>query len=202
MTLLALIRHGATDWSAAGLMQGRADRPLSEAGRAEVACWRLPPELDGFDWATSPLARARETASILLGREVPSETCLIEADWGAWEGKSLADLRAADAEAMRVNETRGLDFRPPGGESPRDVQARLRPWLAVLARAGRPTAAVTHKGVIRAMLGLATGWDFLGKPPARLRWDAVHLFLLAPDGAPQVERLNIPLAVNSDARAF
>jgi probable phosphoglycerate mutase len=194
MTSLALIRHGATDWSAAGLMQGRADRPLSEAGRAAVARWRLPPALDGFDWATSPLARARETASILLGRDAASALCLIEADWGAWEGKSLAALRRADAEAMRANEARGLDFRPPGGESPRDLQARLLPWLAALARDGRPTAAITHKGVIRAMLGLATGWNFLGKPPARLEWEAAHLFVLASDGAPRIERLNIALA--------
>jgi broad specificity phosphatase PhoE len=194
VTPLALIRHGATDWSEAGLMQGRADRPLSPRGRAEIAAWRLPAELAGFDWVTSPLGRAAETALLLLGRPAAVEPALVEADWGAWEGCSLAALRADPAAAMADAEKRGLDFRPPGGESPRDVQARLAPWLGRVARAGRPTTAVTHKGVIRAVLGLATGWDFLGKPPHRLDWRAAHLFMLAADGAPRIERLNLALA--------
>lgn len=174
-------------------MQGRADRKLSPAGRAEVASWRLPAELAGFHWVTSPLTRAAETASLLLGRPAAAEPRLVEGDWGAWEGRSLADLRAEQGDAMSANERRGLDFRPPGGESPRDLQARLEPWLAEIARLGRPTAAVTHKGVIRALLGLATGWDFLGKPPARLDWRAVHLFAIAPDGKPRIARLNVVL---------
>ena len=194
MTLLALIRHAPTDWSAAGLMQGRADRPLSEKGRREAAAWRLPAELAGFDWVTSPLARAAETARILLGRDAAIEPALVEADWGAWEGRSLADLRTEFGEGMAAAEARGIDFQPPGGESPRDVQARLRPWLARLAAAGRPTAAVTHKGIIRAVLGLATGWDFLGKPPVRLDWRAAHIFTLAKDGRPAIYRLGLPLA--------
>ena len=49
---------------------------------------------------------------------------------------------------MSENEAAGLDFRPAGGESPRDVQDRLLPWLAGLRG---PTVAVTHKGVIRAL---------------------------------------------------
>ena len=53
--------------------------------------------------------------------------------------KHLADLRAELGPAMAENEARGLDFRPPGGESPREVQARLKPFLADLAA---PTVAV------------------------------------------------------------
>jgi broad specificity phosphatase PhoE len=67
------------------------------------------------------------------------------------------------------------------------------PLLAEIAAAGRPTAAITHKGVIRANLALATDWDMLGKPPHRLSWSAAHLFRLDPAGHPAVERLNIPL---------
>jgi broad specificity phosphatase PhoE len=201
VTPLALIRHGSTDWSASGRMQGRADRPLSAAGLAEIARWRLPSELDDFAWVASPLARAAGTAAILLGRPVALEPRLIEADWGAWEGRRLAELRKSEGAAMKANEDRGLDFRPPGGESPREVQARLRPWLAEIARAGRPTAAVTHKGVIRAVLGLATGWNFIGKPPARLDWLAAHLFALAEDGRPSIARLNISLVAKREVPA-
>jgi probable phosphoglycerate mutase len=68
MSLLALIRHGATDWNAERRLQGRADRPLSAAGREAVRLWRVPSLLDAAAWVTSPLERARETAA-LLGRQ-------------------------------------------------------------------------------------------------------------------------------------
>jgi probable phosphoglycerate mutase len=69
---------------------------------------------------------------------------------------------------MAANEARGLDFRPPGGESPREVCARLQALLGELARDPRPVVAVCHKGIMRAALVLATGWDMRGRPPVRL----------------------------------
>ncbi|MFQ5957917.1 MAG: histidine phosphatase family protein [Alphaproteobacteria bacterium] len=196
MTRLALIRHAATAWSEGGRIQGRADLPLSPRGREAAARRRPPPELAGADWVSSPLARAYETARLMGAASIAREPRLIEMDWGRWEGRRLADLRAELGAAMAANEARGLDFRPDGGESPRDVQERIAPWLAAVAGRGRPVAAVTHKGVIRAVLALASGWDMTGKPPARLAWDCAHLFTLARDGAPAVERLNRRLAAS------
>jgi probable phosphoglycerate mutase len=94
---------------------------------------------------------------------------------------------------MARAEAAGLDFKPPGGESPRDVQARLAPLLAEIAAGGRPVAAVTHKGVIRAVLALATRWDMHGKPPTRLDWRAIHLFRLDAAGQPSPDRFNLAL---------
>lgn len=190
---LALLRHGPTDWNAERRLQGRADIPLSAAGRAAVAGRRIPAGLAGFRWLTSPLLRARETAG-LLGVAAEVEPALIEMDYGAWEGRTLAALRAGDAAGVAANEARGLDFQPPGGESPRDVQARLAALAGRLLPAGVDIAAVTHKGVIRAALALATGWDMTGKPPVRLDWAAAHLFLLAAGGRWTLERPNLPLA--------
>ncbi len=194
MTRLALIRHAPTAWTERGRLQGRADVPLSAPGRAAAAGQRPPAELAGADWVSSPLARARDTARLMGVERVAIEARLTEMDWGRWEGRRLASLRAELGAAMADNEARGLDFRPDGGESPRDVQARLAPWLAQVAARKRPLVAVTHKGVIRAILALATGWDMTGTPPARLGWDCAHLFAFAADGAPTVERLNLPLA--------
>ena len=53
--------------------------------------------------------------------------------------------------------------------------------------------AVTHKGVIRALYALATGWDMTDKPPTRLTARGAHLFAVAADGRPVVRRLNVPL---------
>lgn len=192
MTRLALIRHGPTVWNAEKRLQGRADVPLSDAGRATVARWRLPDDVTAVRWFTSPLARAGETAA-LLGLDARVEPLLTEMDFGAWEGRILAELRAENPTAVAANEAQGLDFQPPGGESPRAVRERLRPWLAACAAEGGDVGAVTHKGVIRAVLSLATGWDMTGKPPVRLDWSSVHLFQLDRSGGIALDRVNLSL---------
>ena len=190
---LVMIRHGPTDWNEQGRIQGRSDRPLSEAGRAAVGSWQVPDGLGDYDWVTSPLRRAIETAALLDHPEARPVGALIEMHWGAWEGWTLELLRERDGAAMTQNEARGLDFRPSGGESPRDVQTRLRPWLARRAESGRPTVAVAHKGVIRALYALAADWDMSGKPPQKLLNATAHRFLIDATGTPRVDRLNIPL---------
>ena len=174
MIPLVLIRHARTAWNAEGRMQGHSDIPLSPEGRTQAASWRLPKELETYRWVTSPLARARQTAEMLGRGHCEVEPSLIEMDWGEWEGERLADLRRRLGAEMAALEAEGLDFRPPGGESPRQVQDRLGPWLEAIAAAGRPVAAVTHKGVIRALYALASGWDMCGKPPVKLRSDCLH----------------------------
>ena len=192
--IVALLRHAATEWNALGRMQGRTDVPLSEAGRAQARSWRIPASLQPARIVSSPLVRAVETARILGGGPPRSVPELIEMDWGVWEGRTLASLRAELGEAFERNAARGLDFRPPGGESPREVLQRLRGWLARVPRGpAGPLVAVTHKGVIRAALVAATGWDMTGKPPQKLHDGTMHLFRLAADGTPAPERLNIPL---------
>jgi probable phosphoglycerate mutase len=155
--------------------------------------WCVPPELAGFRWLSSPLRRALETAERLGVQDFAVEPCLTEMDWGDWEGQTLIDLRRNSGYQMTENEAAGLDFRPSRGESPRDVQARLKPLLTELGRAGHPTAAITHKGVIRAVYALAAGWDMRGKPPNRLSSAAAHVFRLDVEGRPSVERLNISM---------
>lgn len=193
MTPLLLIRHGRTGWNAEGRIQGQADIALSADGRAEVARWSVPREFRDYDWVASPLARAMETARLLGVADTHLDPRLMEMNWGEWEGRTLAELRAANGVSMANNEARGLDFRPPGGESPRAVQMRFSEWIADVAARGRPVAAITHKGVIRAALAIATGWDMASKPPHRLDWSRAHLFRVDGDGGLMVDRLNITL---------
>jgi probable phosphoglycerate mutase len=185
MTRLALLRHAETAWSAEGRIQGRGDVPVLK-GEGLF----LSPELREMRIVTSPLGRCVQTAALLGFPDAEREPRLLEMNWGEWEGRKLAELRAELGEAMAQNEARGWDFRPPGGETPREVLARVAPWLAEVAARGRPTLAVTHRGVIRAIFARASGWDLRGKPPAKLDWTAVHCFRLAPDGTPSVEQLN------------
>jgi probable phosphoglycerate mutase len=168
---IVLIRHGRTAWNEQGRMQGRTDLPLSSTGRAAVSSWQLPPAWQQAHWLSSPLRRATETAALLTRQPVEIEPRLIEMDWGGWEGRRGVDLRAEAPAALAGNEALGLDLRPPAGESPREVCARLRALAADLASDATPVVAVCHKGVIRAALALATGWDMRTKPPLRLGRD-------------------------------
>lgn len=197
MTLVALLRHGETRWSREGRIQGRTDIPLSDEGRARLATCALPGEWLGARVASSPLRRCLETASSLGIEAVDAEDRLAEMSWGEWEGRRLEELRAELGEAMQVNESRGLDFTPPGGESPRRVFERVRPFLAEVAAAGISRLAITHRGVIRSIFANACDWDMLGRPPLKLDWGAIHVFRVAPGGMPAIHRMNVPLPPKS-----
>jgi probable phosphoglycerate mutase len=197
MSTLFLLRHGPTEWTAGRRLQGRSDVPLSADGRRMVEAWQLPNRAMRGEWASSPLSRCTETAEILRRRYHPAEDLrieprLTEMSFGEWEGRTLTELRSIYGAAMAKQEGRGLDFRAPGGESPRDVQRRLRPWLDEMIAENKNVLAITHKGVMRALYALASGWDMRGKPAQRLADNAVHEFELDRGGV-RIVRLNISL---------
>jgi broad specificity phosphatase PhoE len=193
MTPVLLIRHGPTAWNASGRIQGQTDVELSPRGRAEVRRWRLPAAWAEARLFSSPLRRARETAIILTGRDPTLDPRLSEMSWGRFQGRRLAELRAEAPGAMAANEARGLDFRPPAGESPREVCLRLHALLVELAAEPRPVVAVCHKGVIRAAVVLATGWDMQSKPPLRLARGLGCELLCHPSGRVELGE-PVPLA--------
>lgn len=93
---IALIRHGQTDWNAAGLFQGTSDIPLNDVGRQQARDAGLALLKGGENWqqiVSSPLSRARETAAIIaetlglyLGPTIPE---LVERHYGDFEGKPV-----------------------------------------------------------------------------------------------------------------
>jgi broad specificity phosphatase PhoE len=200
MTLLALLRHGETQWSHDKRIQGRTDVTLNAAGRAALAGRRLPDAFLALHGVTSPLVRCIETAQLLGIQNAMREQRLAEMSWGAWEGRQLSTLRAELGDPMAANEALGFDFRPPQGESPREVLVRVRSWLTDVATQATPTLAVCHRGVIRVVVAAALGWDMRGKPPAKLDWNALHVFRLDATGQPTVLQLNVPLQERSTDR--
>lgn len=190
---VAFLRHGTTDWNLQGRMQGRRDVPLCAAGRDDVAAWRVPAEVAaGATWVSSPLCRAVETAKLITGRTPRVESALIEMDWAAYEGRRLDELASVYGDAFTRNQRRGLDFTPPGGESPRDVVRRVAAWLATLS--ATPLIGVTHNGVLRALVALATGWDMTAKSPVRLEPASLHRFVWYRSGRLSLVAANVPLA--------
>ena len=135
---LHLIRHPRPAVEP-GICYGQTDVGLAECP-AEVAA-RLRPLLpDSFDLHASPLARAR-----LLAAEFGTprlDARLKEIHFGEWEGRSFADIGSAIDDW--ANDP--LGFRAPGGESPREMAARVLQWLEdiregprLAARADEPT---------------------------------------------------------------
>ncbi|MEU2236162.1 histidine phosphatase family protein [Streptomyces vietnamensis] len=155
---LLLIRHGETEWSAAGRHTGRTDLPLTPEGEAQART--LAPFFAGRTFSfvlTSPLRRARHTAELagLRGAETDEDLC--EWDYGGYEGLTTA----------RIHETRpdwslwrdGVPPHPDGlpGESAEDVGrradrvlARVAPLLSG-AGSGEDGVLVAHAHLLRVL---------------------------------------------------
>ncbi len=192
MPVLTLIRHAPTLWNEQGRIQGRSDISISDLGQSTAETWNLPDEIRAAYWFSSPLQRTRQTAAI-LGVHPKTDERLIEMSWGTWEGGVLRELRNIHGEAMKKNESLGLDFCPPGGESPRMVQKRIMPWLELIGALDYPVAAVTHRGVIRALTALASGWDMTGKEPHKLFPGTCRQFYISATGQPSLVEPDISL---------
>lgn len=148
---LALVCHGPT--AATRGPRFPADEPLEEGAAARIAA--LPRRWPGRARAlTSPLRRARETAAALnLTADV--EPALRDADAGAWVGRSLDEVEAADPVGLEAWLAHGA--APPGGEAGEAVARRVAAWLAACLAAGHPVVAVTHAAVIRAAVATVLG---------------------------------------------
>ena len=156
---------------------------MSPEGEQKVKTWRLDPAWFGFECVTSPLKRAVETASALGLTVDRMDQRLVEMDWGEFEGAVLSELRDRHGAGFAANEARGLDFRPSRGESPREVMTRIADLFVCWGRDPRDRIVVTHKGVRRAMLALATGWDMQSKPPIKVGDESALVLCLSIDGA-------------------
>jgi broad specificity phosphatase PhoE len=158
--LILLARHGETADNANGLILGRHDPPLSEAGREQAEALATLARRAGVValWA-SPLARARQTASIVaaeVGCDVVILNDLIESDRGTWEGQSVAQLARSWPQLHAAFERGDPAFTFPGGESLLDQAQRTRRALTEVGAGPAPALVVAHAGTIRAAL-LALG---------------------------------------------
>lgn len=178
MTLLALIRHGHTDWNRQGRIQGRSDIPLDDEARKHLAQLHLPSEWERANLVSSPLARAVETAELIAGRTPVEVPALVEMDWGRWEGQRGVELLANPTAGYKHIEEWGWFYRPPGGECPEDVKLRLGSWWRGLST---DTVAVCHIGIMRVMLAQATGWEFSGAAPFRIKRDRLYVLRISDD---------------------
>jgi len=196
---LLLLRHGETEWNRSHRIQGQWDTGLAPEGAAQARAWarRLAREEIGTI-LSSDLARAARTAGIIadaLGLPVRLDARLREQDWGAWTGETVSEItQGRFAGKFAAVERSGWDFRPPHGESRREVLARSLEALHEAA-ARDPNGrilVVAHLGVLQCLMNHLLGRNFLPGGPKLVAKRALHRLLHDGRGL-RAERLNEPL---------
>lgn len=154
---LYLLRHGVVDPPDNDKRYvGWQDVALGAPGRQQARAW-------GTHFADSTLEavycstliRCRETARIIAERcrlELQALPALREIHLGSWEGQRRQTIKTCFPRAYRQRGEQIADYRPPGGESFRDLQKRVWPAFDTVARRHGQTLIVTHAGVIRVLL--------------------------------------------------
>jgi len=157
MGTIFLFRHGETDVTH-GYYTGSSDPPLNARGREQAE--RIRDFLAGRDIAaiySSPLRRAMETAepsARALGLPIATMEALREVSFGAWEGLTFQQARERYPEESRARDADPYSVAPPGGETYRELAARVIPAFDdLLARhADCDIAVFAHKSVNRVLI--------------------------------------------------
>jgi probable phosphoglycerate mutase len=151
---LWVVRHGETEWSAAGRHTSTTDLPLTSSG--EDAARRVGERLEGtsFDLVlTSPRQRARRTAELAGFPDAHVEEDLAEWAYGDYEGVTTATIRES------VPGWTVWTHPCPGGETADQVALRLDRVVAKVRTHGGRVLVFGHGHASRA---LAARW--LGQP--------------------------------------
>lgn len=163
---LLLARHGQTEWHRENRYVSRTDIGIDQTGREQARLLARRAERERPDLVlSSPLKRALTTArpaAEVLGLEPETDDRLRELDFGAWEGKTYAEIRSEDPErAERFLESAEHGF--PGGEPLDRGAGRVLAVFEDLRRshAGETVLVVAHNTLLRlglcAMLGVPLG---------------------------------------------
>lgn len=188
---LYLVRHGETDWNAAGRLQSRTDRPLNEVGEAQAQDLAAQLSLIRWDRAcTSPLRRAVRTAEIVLAASsnpppLLVDDRLVEMDFGPYEGWSEAELEEDPVAATRRRDGAQL----PGVETEASVEARARAFLAGLLDLSGSTLVVGHGRMLRILL--AAVLELPAATSQRMRMRSCRPAIVEPGPQPLLLGFNV-----------
>ncbi|HVE95306.1 MAG TPA: histidine phosphatase family protein [Acidimicrobiales bacterium] len=157
--MLILARHGRTAANAQRLLLGRADVGLDEHGVEQAAAIgaalvaAAPSRI-----VSSPLERCVRTAAAVAeatGAPVTTDARWIEVDYGQFDRTPLSDVPHEVWQHWRTDP----GWRPPGGESLREVGARVSDACAELTDevSEGTVVVVTHVSPIKAAVAWALG---------------------------------------------
>jgi probable phosphoglycerate mutase len=177
LTTIILVRHGRTILTESHRISGRGgeDPQLSEAGiqDARAVAEELTKVSHSGPYAkvlkpsvvvSSPIARTRETASVVatrLGIPVEINEDIAEISFGEWDGHTNQEV--AENWPDQYEQWRGdVKISPPGGESLEEFDVRVQKGLADILEKyeGQTVVVVSHVMPIRGFLksALQAGW--------------------------------------------
>lgn len=160
LPVVSLARHGETAWSLSGQHTGLTDLPLTERGERNAR--ELGERLKGMTFArvfTSPLQRASRTCALAgFGAVAQVDPDLVEWNYGAYEGRTSAEIRAERPDWFLFRD--GC----PGGESPAEIAARADRVVARLRAVGGDVLVFSSGHFLRT---LGARWLGLGPDGGR-----------------------------------
>jgi phosphoserine phosphatase len=179
MSRIILTRHGYVDGISPLRFRGQTELPLTERGRAQAIATaaRIAAEWQPRAVYTSPMGRCVATGQAIANAcGVPSETLpdLIDFNYGAWQWRTVEEVRAAWPDLLAAWYATPHLVRFPNGDALQDLVARAANAVRfVLARHADDTVAmVGHETVNRAILlqlldqPLSAYWRFAQEPCA------------------------------------
>ncbi len=160
-----IMRHGESEANASGRIQGHADYPLNDNGRAQALAAASYLSGRGIGRVfSSPLRRALDTArAISSGLALPPpviEPALTELDTGCFTGLTMEEIRErfpADHARFRSQSWEGVS----GAESNESLERRAKAVWALLrdeaSRSEGNIVALTHGGTIQWLVRVCFG---------------------------------------------
>src|SRR5450631_186432 len=164
-TRIVLVRHGVTDFTVAGKLDGRggSDPSLNADGRRQAQSAAAGVRAFIGDGSasviTSSLQRAMETGALIA--DELGVGARIDADWdeqsfGEWDDKSVDYLQARHPQEL-VRFRDDPHYSPPGGEAHADLQLRVLAAFDRAIAAGGTVVVASHRKPIMTVLAHVLG---------------------------------------------
>ena len=163
MALLAIVRHGQSEWNLQNRFTGWVDVELTEAGKTEAR--KAGESLKGYTFEkayTSDLKRAQLTLDIILEEigqtdiEIVKDVALNERHYGDLQGLNKAETARKYGDEQVHIWRRSYDIAPPNGESLKDTAARVLPYYHKVIepelKAGNDIIIAAHGNSLRALI--------------------------------------------------
>lgn len=163
MAHLVLVRHGQSEWNALGLWTGQRDVELTDQGKKEArgAAGHLK-DVTLHKAHTSRLKRAQQTLDEIkqaLGAhdlETVAHEHLNERDYGDYTAKNKWEIAEQLGEEEFTKLRRNWDHPVPGGETLKDVHARVIPYYEEYIlpdlKKGMNVIIAAHGNSLRALM--------------------------------------------------
>ena len=189
-TRILAIRHGETAWNVDTRLQGHLDIPLNDVGliQAKHLAQALAQGETIDAIYASDLSRAQNTAEAIaqrVGQTVSTHAGLRERHFGAFQGRTFAEIEVELPEHAWHWRKRTPDWTPPeGGESLLDLRERIVNTVDELAarHPGQHIVMVAHGGVLDILYRAATRLDLQAARTWDLTNTAVNRLLWTPQG--------------------